>query len=62
MMNMLGELEGDMLKMLSLSRSDLIPLDVDQDLQPTMSNLRLSGTTGEARLYQRLEVLAKEMH
>ena len=60
MMNMLDDLEGDLLKMLSMTRSDLIPLYDDRDMQPA-SNIRLSGSSHEVRLYQKLDQLSKEM-
>jgi hypothetical protein len=52
MLNMLDEMEGDLLKMLSMTRSDLTPLygQDDQDMQPT-GNIKLNGSSNEARLY-----------
>ncbi len=61
MMNMLDEMENDLQRMLCLTRNDLSPLYDDQELENAMSNIRLSGATGEARLYQRLDNLSKEM-
>ena len=60
MLNMLDELETDLSKMLALSRSDLTPLYEDQDMQPN-SQIKLTGSSNEARLYQKLDKVSNEM-
>ena len=60
MMTMLDDLESDVSKMLTLSRSDLTPLYEDQDMQPN-SHIKLSGSSNEARLFQKLDRMSTEM-